>query len=155
MSVVRAKFFVSEIRFTSWGGGVTLQAVCRGEDNKEWASATPTGTITMGISNALALVCLVERREAFKPRSMWRSPIGTSCCNRLKSRSHRSIRWRGTNVDATDAAPAMEQSWPTPLGPFTITASRQLSFFLGRAKTMSNESRYGTPHPAWGLPPVG
>lgn len=60
MSVVRAKFFVSEIRFTSWGGGVTLQAVCRGEDNKEWASATPTGTITMGISNALAL-------DTFKP----------------------------------------------------------------------------------------
>ena len=57
---VRAKFFVSEIRFTSWGGGVTLTAVTRGEDNKKWASATPTGTIVMGISNELALT-------AFKP----------------------------------------------------------------------------------------
>lgn len=57
---VRAKFFVTEVAHTTYGGTVKLQAVCRGEDNKAWASATPTGQITMGIRNDLAL-------EQFQP----------------------------------------------------------------------------------------
>lgn len=52
---VRAKFFVQEISKTTWGGSVKLQVVSRGEDNKAWASATPSGQITMSIRNELAL----------------------------------------------------------------------------------------------------
>lgn len=52
---VRAKFFCSEIRRTTYGGGVTLNAVSRGEDNKKWASATPSGEIKMTILNELAV----------------------------------------------------------------------------------------------------
>lgn len=32
-------------------GKVTLSAVSRGDQNKEWASATPSGTLTMHINN--------------------------------------------------------------------------------------------------------
>lgn len=52
---VRAKFYVTETRQTTYGGGVKLQAVTRGEDNKKWASATPSGQIDMTIRNELAL----------------------------------------------------------------------------------------------------
>lgn len=52
---VRGKFFVSKISKTTWGGSVELSVVTRGEDNKAWASATPSGQITMSIRNELAL----------------------------------------------------------------------------------------------------
>ena len=52
---VRAKMFVSEIRHNTYGGGVKLSAVCRGADNKEWAAATPAGSIDLSINNELAL----------------------------------------------------------------------------------------------------
>lgn len=52
---VRAKFFVQEVTRTTYGGRVRLQAVCRGQDNKEWASATPAGSIEMTIRNDGAL----------------------------------------------------------------------------------------------------
>lgn len=52
---VRAKFFVQEVGKTTWGGKVVLNVVTRGEDNKAWASATPSGQITMTIRNDLAL----------------------------------------------------------------------------------------------------
>lgn len=52
---VRAKFFVQEVGRTTYGGKVVLRAVTRGEDNKQWASATPSGEITMTIRNELAL----------------------------------------------------------------------------------------------------
>lgn len=52
---VRAKFFVTEIARTTYGGRIILSAVCRGEDNKAWASATPSGQITMTIRNEVAV----------------------------------------------------------------------------------------------------
>lgn len=52
---VRAKFFVQKLCQTTYGGSVELNVVSRGEDNKQWASATPSGAITMTIRNELAL----------------------------------------------------------------------------------------------------
>lgn len=52
---VRAKFYVTEIGKTTWGGKVVLACVTRGEDNKKWSAATPSGQITMTIKNELAL----------------------------------------------------------------------------------------------------
>lgn len=62
---VRAKFFVHETRQNTYGGGVTLNVVCRGEDNKQWASATPSGQITMTIRNELALDVFKVGREFY------------------------------------------------------------------------------------------
>lgn len=52
---VRAKFFCQEVAKTTYGGRVKLNPVTRGEDNKKWASATPSGEITMTIRNELAV----------------------------------------------------------------------------------------------------
>lgn len=57
MSGVVAHFYVSEVTKNAWDRGakkVTLQAVSRGDKNREWASATPSGTITMQIKNGPA-----------------------------------------------------------------------------------------------------
>lgn len=62
---VRAKFFVTELRQNNYGGGVTLQPVCRGEDNKAWASATPSGKIEMTIKNELAMTQFVLGEEYY------------------------------------------------------------------------------------------
>jgi hypothetical protein len=62
---VRAKFFVQEIAQTTWGGRVKLQVVSRGNDNKEWASATPSGSIEMTIRNDLALDQFIAPGEEF------------------------------------------------------------------------------------------
>ena len=55
MDKVRAKFWVVEATKTTSGGRVLLHAVCRGQDNKTWAAATPTGKIEMQINNESAL----------------------------------------------------------------------------------------------------
>lgn len=52
---VRAKMFVQEIAKTTWGGRLKMQVVTRGEDNKQWASATPSGELNLTIRNDLAL----------------------------------------------------------------------------------------------------
>lgn len=57
---VRAKFFVRAIELTTGSVTVKLSAVCRGEDNKEWAQYTPAGSIEMNIKNELA-------SDQFKP----------------------------------------------------------------------------------------
>lgn len=64
MSIV-AKFFVSEIGQTTYGGRVRLNVVCRGEENKHWASATPSGQIEMTIRNDLALGEFLAPGEEF------------------------------------------------------------------------------------------
>lgn len=46
---VRAKFWVREIKHDVSGSTVTLNAVCRGKDNAEWASATPVGEVSMRV----------------------------------------------------------------------------------------------------------
>ena len=62
---VRAKFWVSETTNTTSGGSVKLSAVCRGQDNKKWAAATPTGNITMNILNPAALAQFVPGEEFY------------------------------------------------------------------------------------------
>jgi len=54
---VVARFYVAEIKRTAYAPGavhVTLQAVSRGPENKEWAEATPSGSLQMMIKNSPA-----------------------------------------------------------------------------------------------------
>lgn len=54
---VRARFYVAEVsKFANGGyadpkpvGRVVMRAVARGEHNKAWASATPSGELTMTV----------------------------------------------------------------------------------------------------------
>lgn len=55
--MIRAKFYVAEVtKFANGGyadpkpmGNVTMRPVTRGEDNREWASATPSGEFKMTV----------------------------------------------------------------------------------------------------------
>jgi hypothetical protein len=55
---VAARFYVAEITQSAHGpkgaAAVKLQAVSRGDQNRQWAEATPSGTITMQINAAEA-----------------------------------------------------------------------------------------------------
>jgi hypothetical protein len=62
---VRAKMFVQEISRTTYGGVVKLGVVCRGEDNKQWASATPSGSLSLTIRNELALEVFTDPGKEF------------------------------------------------------------------------------------------
>jgi hypothetical protein len=65
MAVV-AKFFCSNVEqdpYTSTAAQVHLGAVCRGRENRQWASATPYGTITMGIRNDAATAYFEQGEE--------------------------------------------------------------------------------------------
>jgi len=62
---VRAKVYVASISRTTYGGQVRLQAVSRGQDNKEWAAATPTANIEMTILNEIALAEFVDPGDEF------------------------------------------------------------------------------------------
>lgn len=58
MAVV-ARFFCAVITTSKWSPTseqteVTLQAATRGQENKAWASATPSGKVTMTINNEAA-----------------------------------------------------------------------------------------------------
>jgi hypothetical protein len=68
MSGVRAKFYVGEVAEQPGvpGGRVTLQACSRGARNAEWASATPSGTMTMQINNQPAFDYFVSLKNAAK-----------------------------------------------------------------------------------------
>lgn len=64
MSSVVARFFVSELKRNAYDPNattVTLQVVSRGEHNKNWAAATPSGQITMMIKNESAASWFIER----------------------------------------------------------------------------------------------
>lgn len=52
---VRAKFYVHSITRYNSGGSVQLNAVVRGNENKSWSSATPSGQLAMSILNESAL----------------------------------------------------------------------------------------------------
>lgn len=62
---VSARFFVSSVERPDGqpAGRVYLGAVCRGAHNREWASATPGGNITMTIRNGAALDQFVQGEE--------------------------------------------------------------------------------------------
>lgn len=68
MSGVKSKFYVSEVAEQPGvpGGRVTLQACSRGARNAEWASATPSGTMTMQINNQPAFDYFVGLKNAAK-----------------------------------------------------------------------------------------
>jgi hypothetical protein len=54
---VEARFWVDEITTRAYNPdhvSVTLRAAGRGEGNKSWAQATPTGTIELTITNPAA-----------------------------------------------------------------------------------------------------
>lgn len=56
--MVTAKFFVKTITrhaHQPLAAQVELSAVTRGEDNKNWSRYTPSGTITMYVTNAAAI----------------------------------------------------------------------------------------------------
>lgn len=53
MAVV-AKFYIAELKRASFDPEqltVVMQAVTRGEENKEWSKYTPSGNITMVVKN--------------------------------------------------------------------------------------------------------
>lgn len=53
--MVRAKFYVAEVTaFATGQGSVRLSPVTRGEENREWSAATPSGEIKMTITNTSA-----------------------------------------------------------------------------------------------------
>ena len=53
---VRAKFYVSNVERNEAGSATTvyLGAVCRGAENRVWASYTPAGNLNMTIRNEVA-----------------------------------------------------------------------------------------------------
>ena len=60
---VRAKLYVAKIERGSYDPEavtVTMQAVTRGEENKEWAAATPTATFTATIKNPAAALPFIN-----------------------------------------------------------------------------------------------
>lgn len=64
MSAVEARFYISGYQRTAYDPSVTtvkLQAVSRGEHNKTWAAATPSGHIEMTIRNEGAAAWFVNR----------------------------------------------------------------------------------------------
>ena len=56
---VSAKFYVSKIE----GQQVNMYPVCRGVENRQWASATPGGNLLMVISNPDALAQFTAGEE--------------------------------------------------------------------------------------------
>lgn len=63
MAVV-ARFYVQELTQYAYDPGslrVTLQAVSRGPENKEWATATPSGQLSMSVKNSAAADWFRER----------------------------------------------------------------------------------------------
>ncbi len=63
-STVVARFYVAEITRFAYSAGnrvVKLRASTKGEENKAWAAATPTGELSLTISNDRAAVWFEER----------------------------------------------------------------------------------------------
>jgi hypothetical protein len=64
-SEVHARFYVAEATMTAYGpkgsGKIKLQAVSRGDQNKQWAEATPGGTIEMAINNPVAFAWFADQ----------------------------------------------------------------------------------------------
>lgn len=63
--IVRAKFWCRETVTTTVGTTVKFSAVCRGQDNKAWASATPVANLEMTILNEVAAKQFTPGEEYF------------------------------------------------------------------------------------------
>lgn len=64
---VRGKFYVDEVTrraFNTEQATVTLRPVTRGEENREWSAATPSGQIVMGICNEAAARFFIDAFDA-------------------------------------------------------------------------------------------
>lgn len=60
---VRGKFFIQSVKLvagTNGGGSVELNVVSRGAENASWSAATPSGAITMHVSNPSAFAFFKE-----------------------------------------------------------------------------------------------
>lgn len=62
---VRAKFYVRSVELFGYSTSVKLGVVTRGEDNKQWSAATPSGELTMNIKNELAAAQFTPGDEFF------------------------------------------------------------------------------------------
>lgn len=61
---VQARFYVAELTRQAYNPkhlSVKLQAVSRGDQNKDWAEATPSGQVTMTINNDPAAQWFADR----------------------------------------------------------------------------------------------
>lgn len=61
---VRAKFYVSGIEISTYATTIKMQPVTRGEDNKQWSAATPSGELRMQVKNEAA-------SDQFAPGQEW------------------------------------------------------------------------------------
>jgi hypothetical protein len=61
---VQAKFYVSAVELVQGGVRLKFGAVTRGDENKEWAQYTPSGSIEMFVKNELA-------SDNFAPGQEW------------------------------------------------------------------------------------
>lgn len=64
MATVRAKMYISTVSRQAYDPSATkveMQVVTRGDENKEWASATPQGAFWAIIKNPLAADLLADR----------------------------------------------------------------------------------------------
>jgi hypothetical protein len=64
---VEARFFVAEMTTYSYNpdnSKIVLRAVSRGEQNKSWASATPSGELTMQVGNPKAVAWFKEQMDS-------------------------------------------------------------------------------------------
>jgi hypothetical protein len=61
---VRAKLYVESLKLMQWGTELTMRVVTRGDDNKEWSAATPSGSLTFMVSNDQAA-------DQFAPGQEW------------------------------------------------------------------------------------
>jgi hypothetical protein len=67
MSAVEARFYISGYERNSYDPSATvvkMNVVSRGEHNKNWAAATPSGQVTMTIKNESAASWFVNRLGA-------------------------------------------------------------------------------------------
>jgi hypothetical protein len=70
--------FVSETKRAAWNkdaAQITLQVASRGEENKKWAAATPSGQLTLTILNESAAKVLLDAFEAGQDVMVTMEPV--------------------------------------------------------------------------------
>ncbi len=67
--MITARFYVTSITRTAYNpahAAITLKPAYRGEENKAWAEATPSGEITLQVNNPAAVAQFTEWFETGK-----------------------------------------------------------------------------------------